>query len=272
MPMLNQKILTNGNLPAGQNFVGKISFSSNLLSKSPWAQYIARAFFVLAWVSVMILVSVPFVFAQQTTQQSNMLSDDPPIATIQSLIEQNADDIEENEQAIETLETQMQQADRGDDVDANTASIGANAGGIANNARILQISARELAGVKSQTEANADAVGRSSQYTAQNVAAIADNSARINGLAVDIAAINNNTRGIRRNAEGIAIAMASSAPPLRIDQRFSVSLGYGNFDSGNAVAVSSSFRLGQGISLTLGGGFGLESNAGGGKAVLTFAR
>ena len=270
--MLNQKILTNGNLPAGRNFVGKISFSPNLLSKSPWTQYTARAFFVLAWVTVIILVYVPFVFAQQITRQSNILPDEPSISVIQSLIEQNADDIDENEQAIGTLEMQMQQADRGDDIDTNTASIGVNAGKIATNARILQISARELATVKSQAEANADAVGRSSQHTAQNVAAIAGNSDRINGLAVDIAAINNNTRGIRRNAEGIAIAMASSAPPLRIDQRFSISLGYGNFDSGNAVAVSSSFRLGQGISLTLGGGFGLESNAGGGKAILTFAR
>lgn len=61
--MLNQKILTDGNLPAGRNFAGKFSSSPNLPPKSFWIQCTARALFVLAWVTVMILVFVPFVFA-----------------------------------------------------------------------------------------------------------------------------------------------------------------------------------------------------------------
>ena len=111
-------------------------------------------------------------------------------------------------------------------------------------------------------EHNAKLIQEQSSITQRNVEALEANSA----------AITSNAKDIRRNAEGVAIAMAMSAPSVRIDQRFSVSMGYGNLRESNAPAVSNSFRIGEKILLSVGGGVGLDNWVGGGKAILTVAR
>ena len=77
---------------------------------------------------------------------------------------------------------------------------------------------------------------------------------------------------LRQNADGVAIAMASQAPPLLFNEKYSLTAGYGYFDTSNAFGFAGSFRMTPNIYVSVGGGIGMDTSIGGGRASITIVR
>lgn len=161
-------------------------------------------------------------------------------------------------------------------IKTNTASINSHAGSIRANAEAIQALSSGVGDDLLNTLTGPNLVEHHAGLIQQNVESLETNAqaieANAQALEANAQSVRNNAADIRRNTEGVALALAMSAPNLRSDQKFSFSAGYGNFDSGSALAISSSLRLSEKISISLGGGIGLDSSVGGGKAVFTFAK
>ena len=115
---------------------------------------------------------------------------------------------------------------------------------------------------------------------ADNGGEIRDNevAVRLNAAAAESnqAAVGRNAAGIRENAEniekvmeGIAIAMALSAPPPEAGRSVALSLGYGTYEGGHALGVSGAFRAWEDVFVSLGGGLGLETGGASARAAVT---
>ena len=99
---------------------------------------------------------------------------------------------------------------------------------------------------------------------------IAANQARSSEQTARIAEQRND---IDRNTDGVALAMALYAPPLLPGKTYSVTLGFGNYEDGNALGVSGSYRVHETVFFSLSGGVGLnESDAIGGRLSFTFVQ
>ena len=79
-----------------------------------------------------------------------------------------------------------------------------------------------------------------------------------------------NATDIAENRDGVALAMAMQAPPLRGDKNFAVSIGYGHYKDAGALGFSGSWRVAEQAFFSIGGGFGIETTTAGGRASLTF--
>ena len=115
---------------------------------------------------------------------------------------------------------------------------------------------------------------------ADNGGDIRDNevAVRLNAAAAEgnQAAVSRNAAGIRENAEniekvmeGIAIAMALSAPPPEAGRSIALSVGYGTYEGGHALGVSGAFRAWEDVFVSLGGGLGLETGGASARAAVT---
>ena len=79
-----------------------------------------------------------------------------------------------------------------------------------------------------------------------------------------------NANDIAENRDGVALAMAMHAPPLRGDKNFAVSIGYGHYKDAGALGFSGSWRVAEQAFFSIGGGFGIETTTAGGRASITF--
>ena len=91
-------------------------------------------------------------------------------------------------------------------------------------------------------------------------------------IAANAAKARENAEDILENTDGVALAMALYSPALLADKRFAITLGYGHYKDAGAVGVSGSFKMTEDFYLSLGGGFGIETTTGGGRAAVTFMR
>ena len=91
-------------------------------------------------------------------------------------------------------------------------------------------------------------------------------------IAANAAKARENAEDILENTDGVALAMALYSPSLLADKRFAITLGYGHYKDAGAVGVSGSFKMTEDFYLSLGGGFGIETTTGGGRAAVTFMR
>ncbi|MEG9861578.1 MAG: YadA-like family protein [Parvularculales bacterium] len=84
---------------------------------------------------------------------------------------------------------------------------------------------------------------------------------RVEGLAQDVDVVR----------EGVAISMAmADAAPLLPGERFSLTAGYGQYDSAQAFGVSGSVRLAKRVTAAVAGGFGLKQRKFGSRASVSF--
>lgn len=112
----------------------------------------------------------------------------------------------------------------------------------------------------SEISANRDAVIQLTQVAATQQAALVARQAQMES------SFNNRFDEV---STGVALAMALSAPALSGNKRFSLSGGFGHFDSNSAVGATGLFRLNQEWLFSIGGGTGLEKGVVGVKAVVT---
>lgn len=90
--------------------------------------------------------------------------------------------------------------------------------------------------------------------------------------AANEARIKKDEEMVERNAEGVAVAMSVYSPPLLVGRKFSMTLGYGHFESGGAVGLSSNVRVNNDLFLSLGAGLGLDHSSTGARAAITFTK
>ena len=83
------------------------------------------------------------------------------------------------------------------------------------------------------------------------------------------AAIRENTRDIRRNKEGIAMAMALDAPYVPPTSTFAMTGRYGNFEGASAVSLSGAFRVSPTVQFDAGLAYGISHSNIGGTAGFT---
>ena len=197
-------------------------------------------------------------------------------------IQTNAASISTNTDGIQTNTASINS--HAGSIQANTAGINSNASSIQANAAAIHVLSSSVGGddlLNSLTgptiiDHHAGLIQQNSESLEASIQAIGTNAqaieANAQALEANAQSVRNNAEDIRRNAEGVALALAMTAPSLRTDQKFSFSAGYGSFDSGSAVAISTSMRLSEKILLSLGGGIGLDSSVGGGKAIFTFVK
>ncbi|MFQ5566399.1 MAG: hypothetical protein ACE5EU_08555 [Paracoccaceae bacterium] len=81
--------------------------------------------------------------------------------------------------------------------------------------------------------------------------------------------IGENTRDIRRNKEGIAMAMAMDAPYVPLTSVVAVSGRYGNFEGTSAVSLSGAVRVSPNVQFDVGVGYGVNRGNLGGTAGVT---
>lgn len=117
-------------------------------------------------------------------------------------------------------------------------------------------------GIKQVAQENRTFIRENRAQIVQNSENAWNNYNRIRSLQTDVDELR----------EGVAIAVALDAPSLSADKKFSLSVGYGHFEGGNAMAVGGVVRVREDIFLSLGGGLGLDETSGAAKAVLTFER
>ena len=83
------------------------------------------------------------------------------------------------------------------------------------------------------------------------------------------ASIAANGRDIRRNKEGIAMAMAMDAPYVPLSSTFAMSGRYGNFEGASAVSLSGAVRVSPAVQIDAGLAYGVNHNNLGGTVGIT---
>jgi len=83
------------------------------------------------------------------------------------------------------------------------------------------------------------------------------------------AGISDNRRNIRRNEEGIALALAMESPFVPLSQSSAVAAGYGNFRGSSAFALSGAFRVDPNVQFNAGLGVGLNHSSIGARVGVT---
>jgi len=98
-----------------------------------------------------------------------------------------------------------------------------------------------------------------------------DGGASFAGIADNRSDIVSNRKDIRRNEEGIALALAMESPFVPLSQTSAVAAGYGNFRGSSAFALSGAFRLDPNVQFNAGLGVGVNHSSVGARVGVIFS-
>ena len=152
-------------------------------------------------------------------------------------------------------------------VDADVEQRPGPTTGRSNIAPPTQDPAAPPAGITSRAAADADTLRR---HESQVQATAATAGANETDIPRNTLGIRENTAELDKAFDGIALALALDVPPLEAGRDIALSLGYGTYEDGHALALSGSLRVADGVFFSLGGGLGLETTSGGARAGVTF--
>ena len=128
----------------------------------------------------------------------------------------------------------------------------------------------EIAEEVFQEQQESEAAGLDPNLYLSLLAAATDEGETLLRIDRNEAAHRVNADDIAENRDGVALAMAMQAPPLRGDKNFAVSIGYGHYKDAGALGFSGSWRVAEQAFFSIGGGFGIETTTAGGRASVTF--